>query len=68
MITRKITNISEGDVSIEMSDGNQVSLKPKEEICNANVRGLDSIKDRVKVELDLSEIRPIKEGRKILFG
>jgi hypothetical protein len=67
MIVRKITNVSEFEVSVLLEGGNSVLLHTGQLLENVNVKNLNDIKMFVRVERDLSEV-PVTEGRVYLKG
>jgi len=63
---RKLTNVSERDISVVLSDGNSVHMSPGCVLVEAEVKSLESIREFVRVEQDLSEVMPIHEGKQQL--
>jgi hypothetical protein len=68
MIVRKIKNISEADVPVQIDNRTTVFIKPGMEIKNMPVMNLGAIQRFVTVEYDLSEVTPIKEGLQQING
>lgn len=68
MKIRKLTNISENAISIILKDGNSVYLPVNGVLENIELLDITGIAKWVKVELDLSEVNPIREGRIQIFG
>jgi len=68
MRVRKVTNISENDVGVNLSSGDVMFLKPQESIKDIDIDTKLNTTRSVKVEYDLSEINPIKEGTTRLCG
>ena len=64
---RKITNISNNEVSIILAEGNIIHLPPNGILENVVIKDLSGIAKWIKIELDLSEVNPISEGRVQLF-
>lgn len=68
MNVRKIKNVSEAEVAVQVDDRTTIFIKPGMELKDVDVRNLPAINSFVNVEYDLSEITPIKEGRQQLNG
>lgn len=64
---RKLTNISENTISVILVGGNIIHLPPKGILENVELIDITGIAKWVKLELDLSEVNPISEGRVRLF-
>jgi len=67
MIVRKITNISEVNVTVGLKGGNGIIMHPGAVLENIDVSNLESLKGMVQVVQDLSEV-PVSEGRMYLKG
>ena len=67
MKVRKITNISDSNIGIILSTGNVIIVGPKGILENKDISNLDDISEYVKVELDLSEVNPVNEKKKLLI-
>ena len=67
MIARKLTNISDVDVVVDLEDGNSVNVPSGGVLEDVNVKNLNNINKFVKVEQDLSEV-PVSEARTYLKG
>ena len=68
MMVRKIKNISEVTVPIQLSGQTTVMVAPGVEMKNVDVSNLVAIQGFVSAEYDLSEVQPVKEGRQMLHG
>ena len=64
---RKLTNISENAISIVLLGGTIIHLPSKGVLENIEVADVTGIAKWTKLELDLSEVNPIHEGRVQLF-
>jgi hypothetical protein len=64
---RKITNISESSVAVNIDPSTSIYLLPGQSLENRDVYNLDTIRPFVSVEQDLAEINPIHEGTQPLF-
>lgn len=67
MRVRKIRNVSESDVSVQINQHVTVHLNPNQELDDVEVCNLESIREFVNVEYDLGEIKPIDEKRQVLI-
>lgn len=69
MKTKKIKNISDKEVKIELDEikGCTLTLLPGREFENLHVYNLDEIKDKVQVTLDLGEISESTQNKTRLF-
>jgi hypothetical protein len=65
---RKLTNISENNISIVLVGGTIIHLPTKGVLENIEVADVTGIAKWVKLELDLSEVNPVHEGRVQIFG
>jgi len=68
MMIRKIKNISEFVVPVQISGTTTVMVPPGVEMKNVDVSNLVAIQGFVSTEYDLSEVQPVKEGRQLLHG
>ena len=64
---RKLENISDSQIPIQIDPTTTIYLASGGTMEGINVFNLDSIREFVKVEQDLSEIDPIREGKTLLF-
>ena len=69
MITkvRKLQNVSGSQIPVQIDPTTTVYLGAGATLENKQVYNLDSIREFIKVEQDLSEIDPIVEGKTLLF-
>lgn len=56
MRVTRLENISEQEVTVELVNGAKVGLPPKASLTNADVVNVDSLKGRVSLTEDLTEI------------
>lgn len=56
MRIKKIENISQEDVQLDLGQGTNLTLKPGVTFKNIRVENLNSVKEKVKVISDLGEI------------
>ena len=61
MRLKKIENISNNGVTVQMEDGNSIYLAPKSVAENINVKDITGIQKYLKVLYDLGEIRPFNK-------
>jgi len=66
MRVRKIKNISESMVPVMTDLSTTIYISPNQELTNIKVYNLESIRNLVSVEYDLTEVSPVSE-RKMLF-
>jgi len=64
---RKLQNVSDSQIPIQIDPATTIYLGAGATLENKTVYNLDSIREFVKVEQDLSEIDPIVEGKTLLF-
>jgi len=64
---RRLENISNATVPVEVGPSVTLYLKKGDVLENKDVYNLDIIQEFVKVEQDLTEVPRISEGRKLLF-
>ena len=64
---RKIENISEVSIPVEIDDNTTVYLPPKKSMENISVKNLDKIKIFSKITRDLTEVNPQNEGKQKLY-
>ena len=64
---RKLQNISDSQIPVQIDPSTTIYLVAGGTIEDYNVYNLDSIREFVKVEQDLTEIDPIREGKTLLF-
>ena len=64
---RKIKNISNASVPVEVDPSTKVYIAPGEVLENKKVYNLNAIRPFCKVEEDLGEVNPIIEGRQKLY-
>lgn len=64
---RKLKNISEVQIPVQLVDGNTIYVPPKGVIENVSVENYHSISRFCKTELDLGEVKESK-GKKYLKG
>jgi len=67
MIVKKLTNISELQVNVMLTNGNILLVATGQSVENVDVKNLAEIQEYVKVEQNLSEV-PVHEGRTYLKG
>jgi hypothetical protein len=67
MIVRKLTNISDFSITVDLNGGNGIIVPPGAVIENVDVGNVDDLRGIAKIEQDLSEI-PLREGKKYLKG
>jgi len=65
---RKITNISGASVPVDIDQNTRVYLDPGNVLENKKVHNLGSIRQFCRVEEDLGEVSPVREGRQYLKG
>ena len=58
---RKLTNISDTQLRIQLDNHHSVYLKPNESIENRDVYNIKVLEGLVAVEQDLSEVVPVRE-------
>jgi len=63
-MVRKIENISKVSMPVQIDEQTVVYIQPGEKMENTQVLNLDNIKPYTKVELDLSEVKPVNERKK----
>jgi hypothetical protein len=61
---RKLTNISEVQVPVQLVDGTTVFVPPKGKMENISVENYHAIGKFVKVSMDLGEVKEIKTNTK----
>ena len=64
---RKLQNVSGSQIPVQIDPLTTIYLVAGGVIEDQNVFNLGSIREFVKVEQDLTEIDPIKEGKTLLF-
>ena len=64
---RRLENISEMAVPVEVSPSTILYLRKGDVLENRDIYNLDAIQEYVKVEQDLTEVPIINEDRKILL-
>ena len=64
---RKLENISPHQIPVQIDALTTITLNAGGVLENKDVFNMDSIREFVKVEQDLSEIDPIVEGKTLLF-
>jgi len=67
MIVRKLTNISQFQINVMLTNGNLLMVSEGQSVENVDVKNLSEIQEYVRVEQDLSEV-PVKEGKMYLKG
>ena len=65
---RKITNTSNASIGVDVDPQTRIYIGPGEVIENRKIYNLGSIRQFCKVEEDLGEVAPLKEGRQYLKG
>lgn len=61
MRLRKVENISECGVTIELQDGNSIYLPPKSIVENVEAKDLSGVQKYLKVNYDLGEVKPFNK-------
>lgn len=64
---RKLQNVSDSQIPVQIDATTTIYLGSGATLENKSVYNLDSIREFVKVEQDLSEIDPLVEGKTLLF-
>jgi hypothetical protein len=59
---RKITNVSSGQVQVQVGPFSSIYLGINESLENTEVYNIGVLEGYVKVEYDLSEVVPVNEG------
>jgi hypothetical protein len=67
MRIKKIKNVSDKDVQLDVGNGSHLTLQPGASFQNVQVENLDAVKEKVKVTSDLGEIREDHSGPVKLF-
>jgi len=67
MRVRKLTNISDFDITVVLEDGNSIRIPAAGMLENVTVKNFNEISSFVKVEQDLSEV-PVVESKTYLKG
>ena len=66
-IIRKLKNVSDIEVPIQIDEQTTVYVAPNQTMENINIYNLDNVRQYLKVEQDLGEVNPIKESRTKLY-
>jgi hypothetical protein len=64
---RKLQNVSDSEIPVQVNPATTIYLSAGGTLEDMDVHNLASIREFVKVEQDLSEIDPIREGKTLLF-
>jgi len=64
---RKIQNVSDSQIPVQIDPTTTIYLGAGATLEDRQVYNLDSIREFVKVEQDLTEVDPIIEGKTLLF-
>ena len=68
VVVREIKNTSTNIIQVKISPDTSIFISPRESLKDTDVYNLKDLKGLVEVKQDLSEVKPVMEGKQYLRG